>query len=306
MLRRCRRRMPPSPHRCTPRSPPRRTRSSRSNRLPTVEMEPRTRAARDRDAVTDVETLPPAPPTKRANRRRRERQRPYCRRRTARIIYARYLRSGRWVPVRDRRAQPQGRGAADRRAAARRTITSMSRSRSAAIARSCAARSARCRRSARRARPARRRSRSSSSSTRPSRRQLTALLTAARAANVTIKPPPPRVDAPVPGRVAGGARHDARRGPRRGARRLARRHVRAPGRRARCSDSNLNFSVVLDDGGAPIAGRAQVVRQISDAEARAAGCSRATASTSSRWPRPIACAGSRSSRGSSGAPTNAS
>ena len=66
-----------------------------------------------------------------------------------------------------------------------------------------------------------------------SRRQLTTLLTAARAANITIKPPPPRQARryPVEWPVCLGTMRGAVRGDR--ARRLARRHVRAPDQRAR-------------------------------------------------------------------------
>ncbi|MGE0870297.1 MAG: PilZ domain-containing protein [Kofleriaceae bacterium] len=102
------------------------------------------------------------------------------------------------------------------------------------------------------------------------RRQLTALLTAARAANVTIKPPPPRtarrypVEWPVNlGTLRGAVRSDAL-------------DVSRDGMFIRPSnpltlDSTLNFSSVLDDGGPPVAGRGKVVRQISEFEARTCG-----------------------------------
>ncbi|HEX4451668.1 MAG TPA: PilZ domain-containing protein [Kofleriaceae bacterium] len=103
-----------------------------------------------------------------------------------------------------------------------------------------------------------------------SRRQLTALLRAARAANVTIKPPPPRATQRFPvewpiciGTIRGAIKGDAL-------------DVSASGLFVRPNISldpgiTLNFSVVLDDGGAPIAGRARVVRVIGESEAQACG-----------------------------------
>jgi len=103
-----------------------------------------------------------------------------------------------------------------------------------------------------------------------SRRQLTALLTAARAANVTIKPPPPRstrrfvVEWPVClGTMRGAMKADAL-------------DISASGMFVRpvvplALDTMLNFSVVLDDGAGPVAGRAKVVRQLTDVEASACG-----------------------------------
>ncbi|MGE3456079.1 MAG: PilZ domain-containing protein, partial [Kofleriaceae bacterium] len=102
------------------------------------------------------------------------------------------------------------------------------------------------------------------------KRQLTALLTAARAANVTIKPPPPRtarrypVEWPVNlGTLRGAVRSDAL-------------DVSRDGMFIRPAnpltlDSTLNFSSILDDGGPPVAGRGKVVRQISEFEARSCG-----------------------------------
>ncbi len=102
------------------------------------------------------------------------------------------------------------------------------------------------------------------------RRQLTTLLTAARAAQVTIKPPPPRstrrypVDWPVClGTMRGAVRADAL-------------DISYGGMFVRpahplAMDSLLDFSIVLDDGAAPISGRAKVVRHISDADAQTCG-----------------------------------
>ena len=103
-----------------------------------------------------------------------------------------------------------------------------------------------------------------------SRRQLTALLTAARAANVTIKPPPPRatrrfvVEWPVClGTMRGAMKADAL-------------DISTTGMFVRpvvalTLDTVLNFSVVLDDGNGPVAGRAKVVRHLTDVEAAACG-----------------------------------
>jgi hypothetical protein len=102
------------------------------------------------------------------------------------------------------------------------------------------------------------------------RRQLTTLLTAARAAQVTIKPPPPRstrrypVEWPVClGTIRGAVRADAL-------------DISYGGMFVRpahplAMDSSLNFSIVLDDGEKPIAGRAKVVRHITEADAHACG-----------------------------------
>ena len=103
-----------------------------------------------------------------------------------------------------------------------------------------------------------------------SRRQLTTLLTAARDANVTIKPPPPRatrrfvVEWPVClGTMRGAMKADAL-------------DVSSCGMFVRpvlalTVDTTCNFSVVLDDGGGPIAGRAKIVRQLGEQEAAACG-----------------------------------
>jgi hypothetical protein len=103
-----------------------------------------------------------------------------------------------------------------------------------------------------------------------SRRQLTALLTAARAGNVVIKPAPARatrrfpVDWPVTlGTIRGPVKAEAL-------------DVSAGGLFVRPShplqrDAILNTSIVLDDGGAPIAPRAKVVRHIGDALSRQCG-----------------------------------
>jgi hypothetical protein len=102
------------------------------------------------------------------------------------------------------------------------------------------------------------------------RRQLTGLLTAARTANVTIKPPPSRQDRRFPvdwpvclGTPNGAVRaeaHDVS---------LGGMFVK-PGHALELA-SILNFSIILDDALSPVAGRARVARQVRDAEAKACG-----------------------------------
>jgi hypothetical protein len=105
-----------------------------------------------------------------------------------------------------------------------------------------------------------------------SRRQLTALLTAARAANVTIKPVPPRGTRryPVEWPVCLGTT--------RGAVRAEALDVSADGMfvkpvHALTLDAHVTFSAVLDDNQPPVSGHARVVRNISEAEARNGGLS---------------------------------
>jgi len=103
-----------------------------------------------------------------------------------------------------------------------------------------------------------------------SRRELTALLTAARAAKVTLKPPPVRctrrysVAWPVRlGTVRGVVRAEAL-------------DVSTGGMFVRplhalTLDANVTFTAVLDDGLAPVSGRSKVVRNHSDDEAKTVG-----------------------------------
>jgi|GEM_PF-1551423 len=102
------------------------------------------------------------------------------------------------------------------------------------------------------------------------RRQLTALLTAAREQKVTIKPPPSRatrrfvVEWPIClGTMRGAIKADAL-------------DISTTGMFVRpvvalTLDTGLNFSAVLDDGGGPVAGRAKVVRQLTEVEAASVG-----------------------------------
>jgi hypothetical protein len=105
-----------------------------------------------------------------------------------------------------------------------------------------------------------------------SRRQLTALLTAARAANVTIKPAPPRGTRryPVEWPVCLGTS--------RGAVRAEALDVSSDGMFVKpihplALDAHVTFSVVLDDSQPPVSGHARVVRSIADADAHATGLS---------------------------------
>lgn len=246
---------------------------SRSNRLPTVELEP-SEAKRlvTETRVMDVEdNLPPAPPTKkmRAQSPNASGSGPHLPTGQSQVIYARYLRSGRWVPVRVGSLSLKGAallaGALPRvddnvdvaltyethRALVRGAVGKVSSGSE---------------------------SRSTGATTfsvqfdldEASRRQLVALLQAARAANVTIKPPPPRAQRrfPVEWPIALGTM--------RGAIKAEALDVSAAGLFVRPNvaidlDSTLNFSLVLDDGGAPIAGRGKVVRKITAEEATKCG-----------------------------------
>jgi hypothetical protein len=103
-----------------------------------------------------------------------------------------------------------------------------------------------------------------------SRCQLTALLTAARAANITIKPAPPRSTRryPVEWPVCLGTT--------RGAVRAEAFDVSAEGMfvkpiHALTLDAHVTFSAVLDDSLPPVSGHARVVRNITEADARTTG-----------------------------------
>lgn len=100
-----------------------------------------------------------------------------------------------------------------------------------------------------------------------SQQQLVALLTAARSAKVTIKPPPPRVGRrfPVEWPVCFGTTRGAVRGD---ALDVSGCGMFVAPTRALDVGSNLSFSVVLDDGGAPVVGRVRVVRHVNEVEAR--------------------------------------
>jgi hypothetical protein len=189
--------------------------------------------------------------------------------RPAGIIYARYLRGGRWVPVRVGALSLKGAalltGALPRmhdrveleltfeshRARVRGMVSKVSTSREAA---------------------------STGASTfsmafkldEVMRDALTALLIAARDAKITIKPPPPRATRrfPVEWQMVLGTL--------RGAVKAIAYDVSTTGMFVRPNVSldvgaAVNFSVVLDDASAPIAGRARIVRSIDEEEASEAG-----------------------------------
>jgi hypothetical protein len=104
------------------------------------------------------------------------------------------------------------------------------------------------------------------------RRQLTSLLTAARAAKITIKPPPPRAARrfPVEWPVGLGTARGVVRGE---ALDVSKDGMFVRPLHALALNTLVNFSAVLDDGGPPACGRARVVRHIPEAEARACGLS---------------------------------
>lgn len=184
-------------------------------------------------------------------------------------IYARYFRSGRWVPLRIGALSLRGAalmtGAlprvddavqialayADHRAIVRGTVHKVSTQEEAAR-RGAAGFSV------------------AFELDESSRGQLTALLQAARAANVTIKPPPPRGGRRFPvqwpvciGMSSGPVRVEALDVSREG---MFVRQV--PGL---VRDQAVGFSVALDDGGGPVCGNARVVRFLDEAAARSSG-----------------------------------
>jgi hypothetical protein len=185
------------------------------------------------------------------------------------VIYARYLRSGRWVPVRVGALSLKGAallaGALPR--SNDRVDVALTFGSHRAIVRGVVGKVSSMREAAQ-----------TGASTfnvafeldDSSKRQLTALLTAARDAKITIKPPPPRATRrfPVEWYVSLGTI--------RGAVKATALDVSTQGMFVQPSvalelGSTLTFSIVLDDATSPIAGRARVVRQIKDAEAKECG-----------------------------------
>ncbi|HEU0035863.1 MAG TPA: PilZ domain-containing protein [Kofleriaceae bacterium] len=185
------------------------------------------------------------------------------------IIYARYLRSGRWVPIRI--------GALSLRGAALMTGALPRLHDHVDVALSYAGHRALVRGPVKKVSSVQEAAQTGAASFSvafelddSARRQLTNLLTAARAAQVTIKPPPPRHAQryPVEWPVCLGTMRGAVRGE---ALDVSRDGMFVRPVHALALDSALNFSAVLDDGGAPISGRARVVRQVVEAEARSCG-----------------------------------
>jgi hypothetical protein len=185
------------------------------------------------------------------------------------MIYARYLRSGKWVPVRVGALSLKGAalltGALPRlkdrvdialsfghhRALVRGVVGKVSTVREAALTGAATFSVA-------------------FELDEAAKRQLTGLLTAARDAKVTIKPPPPRATRrfPVEWPIALGTS--------RGAVKATALDVSTGGMFVKPTVSlelgaSVGFSIVLDDGSAPIAGRAKVVRLIGDKEAKLCG-----------------------------------
>jgi hypothetical protein len=184
-----------------------------------------------------------------------------------RVIYARYLRAGRWVPLRI--------GALSLRGAALmagalprvddRVDVALSFANHRALVRGAVAKIS-----------SMQEAETSGATTfnvsfeldEASRRELTALLTAARAANVTIKPPPPRSTRRYP------VEWPLSLGTARGTVRAEALDVSTEGMFVRPVlplDASVTFSSVLDDGLPPVSGRARVVRSITEDDARTSG-----------------------------------
>lgn len=187
----------------------------------------------------------------------------------ANMIYARYLRSGKWVPIRI--------GALSLKGAALMTGALPRLHDHVDVALSYAGHRALVRGAVGKVSTLQEAQTSGASTfsvafelDQSSRRQLTALLTAAREAKVTIKPPPARatrrfvVEWPVClGTMRGAMKADAL-------------DISTTGMFVRpvaslTVDTVLNFSAVIDDAGGPVAGRARVVRQLSEQDAAAVG-----------------------------------
>ncbi|MDQ3341800.1 MAG: hypothetical protein M4D80_42170 [Myxococcota bacterium] len=103
-----------------------------------------------------------------------------------------------------------------------------------------------------------------------SRRQLTTLLTAARDAKVVIKPPPPRSNRrfPVEWLICLGSNRGAMRA---NALDVSREGMFVRPQNPLVLDMDMMFSAVLDDGSAPVSGRAKCVRHITEADSRSSG-----------------------------------
>lgn len=232
----------------------------RSQRLPTVEMAPEdVQRFVTETEIVDVEAPPrvvPAPELPASG---------------TGTIYARYLRSGRWVPIRIGALSLKG--AALMAGALPRLHDQVD------VALAFGAHRALVRGAVGKVSTVREASATGAATFSvafdldvASRRQLVALLTAARAANVTIKPPPPRSNRRFPvewpmclGTMRGAVKADALDVSTGGL------FVRPTVALAR--NGTLNFSMIVDDGAGPVAGRAKVVRQLTESEAKANGLS---------------------------------
>lgn len=185
------------------------------------------------------------------------------------MIYARYLRSGRWVPIRI--------GSLSLKGAALLTGALPRINDNVDVALSFGGHRALVRGSVGKV-SSREETSASGTSTfsvdfrldEASRRQLTGLLTAARAAKVTIKPPPARAARRFPVEWPVGL------GTSKGVVRAEALDVSMAGLFVRplhalTMGAAVSFSSVLDDGGAPVNGRAKVIRHITEADARSQG-----------------------------------
>lgn len=249
-----------SPHVIARRSP---------NRAATVEMEP----AEAYRKATESMRPPPPPVPGRARSPSQVATEPFTSAATAPtppgIIYARYLRSGRWVPIRI--------GALSLKGAALMSGALPRINDHVDVALSYGAHRALVRGNVGKVSSVEEAAMSGTATFSVSfdlddaaRRQLTSLLTAARTANVTIKPPPPRAARRYPVEWPVGI------GTSRGVVRANALDVSRDGLFVRPSHaltlhSTVNFSSVLDDGEAPIAGRAKVIRHITEVDARTCG-----------------------------------
>ncbi|MBS1123226.1 MAG: hypothetical protein H6Q90_5454 [Deltaproteobacteria bacterium] len=247
-------------------------RATIAHRASTVELSP-IESRRMSEQLVERPSAPVIRPAPVATERAQRDSEPYLPTSTAAmplgIIYARYLRSGRWVPIRIGALSLKGAtlmagvlprlhdevdvafSFGDHRALVRGPVKKLSTPEEAAM---------------------------SGVSTfsvafgldEVSHRELVTLLTAARSAQVLIKPPPPRgarrypVEWPVClGTMRGTLRADAL-------------DVSRDGMFVRPShplmmETTLTFSTLLDDGGPPITGYAKVVRQVQEPAARACG-----------------------------------
>lgn len=223
-----------------------------SLRMPTARM--------DADVATDrMPTTPPPIPSREAPAQPQP----------SNVIYARYLRSGRWVPIRVGALSLKG---ASMMAGALPRINDH-----VDVALSFAGHRALVRGSVGKVSSMEEALVSGASSFNvnfqlddASRRQLTALLTAARAAKITIKPAPPRTARRFPVDWAFGLQTN------KGIVKSEALDVSRDGmfvhpQHALSLGSIVTFSTVLDDGGAPVAGRARVVRHITESDARSCG-----------------------------------
>ncbi len=236
---------------------------------------PRLRPPTENDFAEEDDVRPPTMPALRRTARalapltRRAQSEPHVTTAQPNIIYARYLRGGRWVPARIGALNLHGAsllaGALPR--IDDRVDIGLTFGANRAIVRGLVAKVSTVREAS-----------TTGASTftvtfqldAASRRQLTGLLLAARDAKITIKAPPPRATRRFPvewhiglatskGNLKGVALDVSTGG----------LFVRTPV--ALELGTVAGFSVVLDDGGAPVVGRAKVARKITDVEARTCG-----------------------------------